>query len=82
MGGLLIRVFFTTGWAYDVSGYYPTSFFLGGCAAILASVLLIPVRNYRHASMPIQQHLNGTSQGDNISKELDPLTTKELQSQA
>ena len=36
------------GWAYDMTGRYPISFFISGGVAILASVLLIPVRNYRH----------------------------------
>ncbi len=37
-----------TGWAYDMTGYYPFSFFIGGAVAMIASVLLLPIRNYRH----------------------------------
>ena len=31
-----------------MTGYYPASFFLGGIAAVIGSIMVIPTRNYRH----------------------------------
>ena len=30
------------GWTYDLTGYYPASFFLGGLAAVLGAAVLLP----------------------------------------
>ncbi len=34
------------GWVYDVTNYYPGSFFLGGGAAVLASLMMIRVKKF------------------------------------
>ncbi len=37
------------GLAYDITGSYSASLCLGAAAGMLGAVVMVPVRNYRHA---------------------------------
>ncbi len=42
------------GWLHDLTEYYPASFYLGASAMLIASLVMIPVRNYRFTQTDTQ----------------------------
>ena len=66
------------GWLYDLTEYYPASFFLGASAMLIASLVMIPVRNYRftqteteadHKQMDTNEYISNTAYSDGQNPE-------------
>ncbi len=45
---LISKQFTFVGWLYDITGHYPASFFLGFGSALIAALVMVPIRNYRY----------------------------------